>query len=250
MFKFHSIYFIESNRKTEYIVFSHSTNGKQTHFLISNDFRCFQVSSIHGNQWLCISQKSTETPGNPQKERKKARNHSNPRVTPAGIENDWKARSSKNRQEFREFNCNHSINFNHIIVGDFSWLLAAFDCYPLFLTTSTLVFISLTHFNDFEPSWMISNVEISFFSLHWNGSKIWIFTVSSLWFSRLNQEKPRIQSWHSSFYSFIRTRRRWEVDIHNVHALTVRVRLISGAFSLIFSWLLLISNWWFLLWKR
>ena len=176
MFKFHSIYFIESNRKTEYIVFSHSTNGKQTHFLISNDFRCFQVSSIHGNQWLCISQKSTETPGNPQKERKKARNHSNPRVTPAGIENDWKARKWKNRQAFREINCNHRVNFNHIIAvdkGDFSWFLATFDYYPLFfLTTSTLVFISLTHSNDFEPSWMISNVEISFCSaLEW--SKLW-----------------------------------------------------------------------------
>ena len=121
-----------------------------------------------------------------------------------------KSKKMKNRQEFREINCNHSVNFNHIIAvdkGDLSWFLAAFDCYPLFLTISTLVLISLTHSNDFESSRMISNIEIKFFSaLEW--SKIWIFIVSSLCFSRLNQEKSRIQSWHSCFSSFITTRRK------------------------------------------
>ena len=77
-----------------------------------------------------------------------------------------------------------------------------------------------------------------------------IFTVSSLWFSRLNQEKPRIQSWHSCFCSSITSSskvRSWYVQYQCFEG--ERVRLISSAFAS-FLWFLLISNWWFLLSKR
>ena len=45
IFKFDSIYFIESNRKTKHIVFSHLTNGEQT------DFEWFQVLSSEFHPW-------------------------------------------------------------------------------------------------------------------------------------------------------------------------------------------------------